>query len=100
MSRCEGFFGQVRNPVTELIVKFCDKAASLEVEGMLYGESDVAAVAVMGGVLGDLVHIAGRGHIAIPTHPVPSHLPLTAIPSAMPASSSPAAINMCLGPGP
>ena len=34
---CEGFAGQVRNPVMELIVTLRDKAAPLAVEGMADG---------------------------------------------------------------
>ena len=41
--------------------------------------------------MGSLGHISGRGHLAIPAHPVPSHLPLTAAPSEFPPSFSPAA---------
>ena len=48
MSRCEGFSGQVRDPVTELVVTRQDKSAPLEVEGISYGESGVAAVAILG----------------------------------------------------
>ena len=50
MSRCEGFSGQIHNPVTELVVTRRDKAAPLAIEGMAYGESCVAAVVVMGDV--------------------------------------------------
>ena len=50
MSRCEGFSGQVRNLVTDLVVTRRDKAAPLAIEGIVYGESGVAAIAVMGEV--------------------------------------------------
>ena len=50
--------------------------------------------------LGDLGHIAGRGHITIPSHPVLSCLPLTAALSARPPSLLPAAVDMHLGLGP
>ena len=47
MSWGEIFARQVREPVTELIVTRCDKAALLAVKGMVDGESGVAAVAIM-----------------------------------------------------
>ena len=50
MSRCEGFSGQVHDPVMELVVTRRDKTALLAVEGMEYGESGVADVALMGEV--------------------------------------------------
>ena len=50
--------------------------------------------------MGDQGHLAGRGHLAIPAHPVPSHLPLTAALSAMSLSLSPTAIDVRLGPEP
>ena len=46
------FSGQVRNPVTELVVTLHDKAAPLTVKGMAYGKGGVASVAVMGEVWG------------------------------------------------
>ena len=46
MSWCKGFSGQVRNPITELIVTLRDEAAPLVVDGMVDGEIGVAAVAV------------------------------------------------------
>ena len=52
MSRCEGFDGQVREPVTELVVMCRYKAAPLAGEGMAYGEISVSAVAVFGEVWG------------------------------------------------
>ena len=52
MSRREGFSGQFRNPVTELVVMCRGKAYPLTIEGMVYGESGVAAVVVMGEVWG------------------------------------------------
>ena len=45
MSWSKGFSGQVRNPVTYLIVTCRDEAASLVVEGMTNGEGVVVAVA-------------------------------------------------------
>ena len=44
MSRCEGFAGQVRNPVTKLVVTRRDKTTPIAIEGMAYGEGGVAAV--------------------------------------------------------
>ena len=44
----KGFSGQVRDPVTELIVTRCDKAALLLVKGMADEEVGVAAVPVFG----------------------------------------------------
>ena len=41
---------QIRDPVTELIVTRRDEATPLAVEGVSYGESDIAAVAVFGEV--------------------------------------------------
>ena len=41
MSWSKGFSGQVCDPVTELIVKRRDKAASLAVKGMENGEGGV-----------------------------------------------------------
>ena len=38
MNRCEGFSGQVRDPVTEIAVTRRDESAPLAVEGMAYGE--------------------------------------------------------------
>ena len=52
MSRCEGFTGQVNDPITELFMALRDKDAPLAVEGMAYGEIGVAAVAVSGAVWG------------------------------------------------
>ena len=52
VSRCEGFSGQVRDPVTELVLTRCDKAAPLAVKRVAYGESGVVAFAVMGEVWG------------------------------------------------
>ena len=49
--------------------------------------------------MGDLGHISGRGHLAIPAHPVPSHLPLTSAPSDMPPYFSPVASGVSLGQG-
>ena len=49
--------------------------------------------------MGALCHIVGRGHIAIPSHPVPSCLISTSSPSAMPLSSSPVASGVLLGQG-
>ena len=43
---------QIRDPVTELIVTRCDKAAPLAVEGVAYGQSGIAAVAVFREVWG------------------------------------------------
>ena len=37
VSRCEGFSGQVRDPVTEIVLTRRDEAALLAVEGMEYG---------------------------------------------------------------
>ena len=50
--RSEIFSSQVRNPVTELVVTRCDKAAPLIVKGLAYGKGSVAAVAVMREVWG------------------------------------------------
>ena len=44
MRSCEDFSGQVRNPITELIVTRCDKGSPLAFKGMAYGEIGVAAV--------------------------------------------------------
>ena len=52
MSRCEGFSGQVRDPVTKLVVVCSDKASPLALKGMAYGESGIAAVTVMGELWG------------------------------------------------
>ena len=52
MSRCEGFSGQVRDPVTELVATRRDEAVPLAVEGMSYGEIGVSAAAVFGEVWG------------------------------------------------
>ena len=51
------------------------------------------------GGLGDLVHIVGRGHLAIHEHPNLSLLPWTAAQSAMPLSFSLVAVDVRLGPG-
>ena len=51
-----------------------DEAAPLAIKGV----ASVVAVTVMGGGLGDLGHISGRGYLAIPAHPVLSRLPWTA----------------------
>ena len=48
----ESFSGQVPDPVMELIVTLCDKAAPLSVKGMADGKIGVAAVAVMREVSG------------------------------------------------
>ena len=52
MNRCEGFAGQVRDLITELVVTRRDKASPLVVKGMEYGEIGVADVSVFGGVWG------------------------------------------------
>ena len=52
MSRCESFSRQVHDPVTDLVVTRRDKAYPLAFEGMAYGESGVAAIALMGEVWG------------------------------------------------
>ena len=57
----ESFSGQVREPVTEIVLTCCDKAAPITVKGMAYEKSGVAAVAVSREVWGDLGHIAGEG---------------------------------------
>ena len=49
--------------------------------------------------MGDLGHIAGIGHLAIPVHPVMSRLPWTAAPSSRILSLSHAAVNVRLGLG-
>ena len=46
----EIFSGQVRDPVTELIVTRRDKSAPLTVKGVENGKVDVAAAAIMGEV--------------------------------------------------
>ena len=50
--------------------------------------------------MGDLGHIAERGHIIIPALPLPSHLLSTTAPLARPLSSSPVAVDVCLGQPP
>ena len=50
--------------------------------------------------MGDLGHIAGRGHLEINAHPVPSHLPWAAALSAMLPSLLISVFAMRLGPGP
>ena len=45
--RGESFYGQVRDPITELVVTCRDKAALLAVKGMSDGESGVAAFVAM-----------------------------------------------------
>ena len=52
MNRCEGFAGQVRDLITELVVTRRDKASPLVVKGMEYGEIGVADVSVFGEVWG------------------------------------------------
>ena len=51
-SRGESLDGQVRNPITELVVTHHDKAAPPAVKGTEDGESGVAAVAVLREVCG------------------------------------------------
>ena len=48
----ESFAGQVRKPVTELVVTRRDKDAPLTVKGMLDGKIGVAAVPVMKDIWG------------------------------------------------
>ena len=47
MNRGESFSGQVRDPVTELVVMRRDKAVTISVKCMANREIGVAAVAVM-----------------------------------------------------
>ena len=76
-----------------------DRAAPLAVESIEDGSGYITDIAVFGEVWGGLGNITGRAHIAIPTHPVPSHLPFMAAPSAMPLSSSTYTIGMPLVQG-
>ena len=48
--------------------------------------------------IGALGHVSGRGHLAIPAHPVTLHLTWMAALSFMPPSSLPASIDVHLGP--
>ena len=48
----ELFASQVHNPVTEVVVTRCDKAAPLTLKGMSDVKSGVAAVKIMRGVWG------------------------------------------------
>ena len=50
--------------------------------------------------LGAIFHIAGRGHLTIPAHPVLSRVPWTAALSARPSSLLQVAVNVRLGMGP
>ena len=52
MSRCEVFAVQLCDPVMDLVIMRCAKAAPISVEGMAYGELGVAAIVVLGEVLG------------------------------------------------
>ena len=52
MKRGERYSGQVRNPVTELVVTRCDKAVPFSVKGMSDRESGFASVALMREVWG------------------------------------------------
>ena len=49
VSRCEGFLGQVRDPVTELVMTHCDEATPLTIEVVANRKVGIAAVTVMGG---------------------------------------------------
>ena len=49
---CKGFAGQFCNPITELIVKLCEEATPLAVEGMADEEIGVVAASVFGEVWG------------------------------------------------
>ena len=80
----ERFSVQLRNPITEIVLMFRDKSSTLTVKGVEYIKVGVADVAVMGGGLGDLGHIAGIGYLATPAHPVPSSLLWMAALSAIP----------------
>ena len=48
----EIFTGQVRDPITELVVTRCDKSATLTVKVMANGKGGVTAVTVMREVWG------------------------------------------------
>ena len=48
----ESFAGQVRDPVTELVVTRCDKAALITVKGMADGKSGDKSVTLMREVWG------------------------------------------------
>ena len=50
LSGCECLDGQVRDPVTYLVIMISDEAILLSVEGMSDDESNPAAVAVVGKV--------------------------------------------------
>ena len=52
MRGSESFAGQVRDPITELVMTHRDEAASFTIEGLTNRKVGVAAIAVMGELWG------------------------------------------------
>ena len=100
MRRGGRFADQVRDPVTELVVTRRDKAAPAYSQGHGRLRTWCCSRCINEGGLGALFHIAGRGHLAIPAHPVTSRLPWMATTSVMPPSFLPIAVDVPLGPFP
>ena len=95
----KGFSGQVRNPITELIVTRHDYATILTVEGMANWKKRHSSCHRIWVGPGDIYHITGREHIAIHAQAFFSRLLVTAAPSDMHHYLSPATSGVQLGQG-